>query len=165
VIAVILSGDDFGLAPSLNEGIIRAHLEGCLTSASFCANGPAAEAAAEAARRCPDLEIGLHLTLVEERPASPPDSIPSLVDADGRFLPSGLAFARKWLAGAIDPDAVRRELRAQLDRTLQLGLRPTHLDSHDHIHVLPGLLELVVDEMRAAGLTRLRLPLEQTSVS
>lgn len=165
VIAAIISGDDFGLAPAINEGVVRAHTQGCLTSASLCPCGPAADQAARAARALPELGVGLHLTLVEERPLSPPGSVPSLVGPEGGFPPSGVVFARRWLAGLIRPQDVRRELRAQFDWMTQRGLAPTHLDSHDHIHVLPGILELVIDEMKRAGLTRLRIPWERIPLS
>lgn len=158
--AVILHGDDFGLAPAINAGILEAHEHGCLTSASLSVAGPAAEEAAAAARGFPELGIGLHLTLVEERPVSAPASIPSLLDGDGRFFASGVAFARRWWAGRIRADEARCEIRAQLARVRDLGVSLTHLDSHDHVHVLPGLFEIVVEEMAGAGLRRLRIPLE-----
>lgn len=158
--AVILNGDDFGLAPAINDGILAAHEHGCLTSASLSIVGPAAEEAAAAARGLPGLGIGLHLTLVDERPISDPASIPSLVDGDGRFFASGVAFARRWWAGRIRGEEARREIRAQFARARDLGVSLTHLDSHDHVHVLPGLFEILVEEMARAGLRRLRIPLE-----
>jgi hopanoid biosynthesis associated protein HpnK len=164
VIAVILSGDDFGLAPAINEGIALAHARGCLTSASLSVAGPAAEDAAAKVRNLPSLGVGLHLTLVGERPVSRPAEVPSLVDPDGRFPPGACSFARLWLSRRIRPSEVRREVRAQIERARELGVSLTHLDSHQHLHVLPGLLETVLEEMGRAGLRRLRIPLETARV-
>lgn len=164
MIAAIFSGDDFGLAPAINEGILRAHAEGCLTSASLVVGGPAAEAAALAARDYPELGVGLHLTLVDERPVSDPKTIPSLVRADGRFYPDGTTFARHWFARQIRGEEVRHEIRAQFARAEALGVRLTHLDSHDHVHVLPGLFELLLDEMDRVGLRRLRIPFDTAGI-
>src|SRR5262245_7323677 len=160
VISVILSGDDFGLAPAINEGIALAHAQGCLTSASLSVAGPAAEDAASRARSLPSLGVGLHLTLVAERPVSRAGDVPTLVAGDGRFHPSAAAFATRWLSRRIRPEEVRREVRAQLERARALGISLTHLDSHQHVHVLPGLLPIVLEEMGGAGLRRLRIPLE-----
>ena len=158
--AVILNGDDFGLAEPINEGILQAHEQGCLTSASLSVAGPAVESAVAGAARCPELGVGLHLTLVGERPVSDPATVPSLVDGSGRFHPGGMSFALRWFAGRIRAVEARREVRAQLARAAALGVRLTHVDSHDHIHVLPGLFEIVVEEMERGGLKRLRIPFE-----
>ncbi len=160
MIAAIVSGDDFGLAPAINEGILKAHVHGCLTSASLIVVGSAAEEAAAAALDHPKLGVGLHLTLVAERPLSALNDVPTLVGADGRFCSSATTFAQRWTRGLIRRDEVRLEIRRQLERCGELGIEPTHLDSHQHLHVLPGLTDLVVREMQHAGIGRLRIPLE-----
>jgi hopanoid biosynthesis associated protein HpnK len=164
MIAAILNGDDFGLAPAINEGILKAHREGCLTSASLSVVGPAAEAAAMAAADEPELGVGLHLTLVDEWPVSDPEAIPSLLMENGRFYPDGSTFARCWLGQKVRRSEVRREIRAQLALAQQLGVHLTHLDSHDHVHVLPGLFEIILEEMESVGLKRLRIPLEAAGI-
>ncbi len=159
----IISGDDFGLAPRINAGILRAHRDGILTSASISVAGPVAEAAAEAARSCPNLGIGLHLTLVAEKPVSNPELIPSMIDRDGRLHLHAFHFARRWLAGRIRQAEVREEIRAQLSLARRMGLEPTHLDAHQHLHVLPGVFEIVLEEMQRFGLSRVRIPLEHVT--
>lgn len=157
---VILNGDDFGLAPAINDGIVAGHVHGCLTSASLSVVGPAAEAAARAAMRHPDLGIGLHLTLVDERPACDPRRIPSLVNADGRFRRTGMELARAWLGGRIRTAEIEAEIVAQLQRAEALGLTLTHVDSHDHVHVLPGLFERILTLLSRAGVRCIRIPRE-----
>src|SRR5712691_7317373 len=98
---LIVNGDDFGLTIGVNAGIERACREGILRSASAMATGAALEDAAERRRQLPQLGIGLHLTLVCERPACRPDEVPSLVDRNGLLLPSYRAFLFRYLRGAI----------------------------------------------------------------
>src|SRR5271169_5712936 len=89
---LILNADDFGLTRGVNQGIIRAHREGILTSATLMATGPAFSDAAELARANPTLGIGCHLVLTGGIAVSPARDIPSLVDRNGR-LPSVSALA------------------------------------------------------------------------
>src|SRR2546428_5517569 len=65
---LIITGDDFGMSPGINLGIIEAHHCGILTSASLLVNRPASEAAAALARECPVLSLGLHLELATDDP-------------------------------------------------------------------------------------------------
>lgn len=161
---LIINGDDFGLAPAINQGIILAHQRGCLSSASLLVAGPAAEEAVQAARACPDLGLGLHLALHAERPVLPPETIPSLLDSKGRLPSNAYTFALRWRLGLIKREHARREIRAQLEKALDWGVKLTHLDGHGHLHVLPGLFEIVLEEMRRVGLTRVRIPLETAKV-
>jgi predicted glycoside hydrolase/deacetylase ChbG (UPF0249 family) len=76
---LIVNADDFGLAESVNRGIIVAHRDGILTSASLLANGSAFDQAIAASRQFPQLSVGVHLNISEGRPVSPAAQIPSLV--------------------------------------------------------------------------------------
>ncbi len=179
-IRAIINGDDFGLAASINEGVLEAHTHGYLTSTTLSVAGPAAEAAVRAAGACPQLGVGLHLTLVDEPPLSDPDTVSSLLDTDSaddsrsrdrlvdvlrpRMHRNGQRFALRWLAGRINAKELRAEIRLQLQRATELGLTLTHLDSHDHVHVLPGVIEIVLEEMSRQSLRCLRIPLEKRPV-
>src|SRR6185369_9066073 len=79
---LIVSGDDFGAAAEVNAAVIRAHREGVLTSTSLMVRGDAAAEAVALARATPTLAVGLHLVLVQGRPAAPPAEIPALVARD-----------------------------------------------------------------------------------
>ena len=83
---LIVNADDFGLTTRVNDGVLEAHGRGILTSASIMPVGRAFDHAARLARETPALDIGIHLTLVEERPLLPGHEIPSLVGPEGRFL-------------------------------------------------------------------------------
>jgi predicted glycoside hydrolase/deacetylase ChbG (UPF0249 family) len=75
--ALIVNGDDFGLTPGVNTGILEAHLRGILTSASLFANAPSTEEAILIARRTPTLGIGCHLMLVDGYPLLPGSQVPT----------------------------------------------------------------------------------------
>ena len=155
---IIFNADDFGLSSSINEAVYNAAKQGLLTSASLCVTGPAAKEAADIALSLPDLSIGLHITLVGEPPASRASRIPTLTDAQGRLFRSGKEFAIRWLTGRISPSDVRREISEQWTLANDLGVPITHFDSHDHIHVLPGVLEICLGVAAANNVRRLRIP-------
>lgn len=95
---IIINGDDFGFSEGQNLGIIKAHKEGILTSTTAMAGGPALSHGMALAKECPDLSIGVHLTLDALRPLSPLDRIPSLVDEHGKFVrfPMAPLFLSRW---------------------------------------------------------------------
>ncbi len=152
---MIFHGDDFGLTGAVNDGILEAYDRGLLRSTSLIVSGIAAEDAARAVRRSPGLDVGLHATLVEERPVLPPGRIPSLV-TDGRFLPDFRSVALRYAVGRWRPAEACAEIAAQWDRLAELGLLASHCDGHQHLHLLPGLLPAVVEQARARGIRFVR---------
>lgn len=128
---LILHGDDLGVAHSVNVASLDALDRGAITSASVMMPTPWVTEVAAYAKSHPDADIGLHLTLTSEwqtyrwGSVESKDRVPSLLDADGTF-PSDVppVVARAKAA------EVERELRAQVERALAMGIHPTHLDSH-----------------------------------
>jgi hopanoid biosynthesis associated protein HpnK len=157
---LIVNADDLGLTARVNEGVLEAHFRGILTSASIMAVGREFDHAAQLARASPSLDIGVHLTLIEEAPLLPCNEIRSLVGATGRFLYHADRFVLRYLAGRIDLIEVRRELAAQCRRVLDAGLLPRHLDSHQHLHLLPGVLDVVIELGQEFGIPAIRWPHE-----
>jgi predicted glycoside hydrolase/deacetylase ChbG (UPF0249 family) len=137
---LFVNADDFGLTEGVSRGILEALAAGVVggTTAMVCAAG----GPERLGRLGPGIagRVGLHLQLTGGRPCLPPEEIPSLVTEEGLFPRKKVAVAN------VDPDAVRREWRAQLARFRDAGLAPSHLDSHHHIHkrpeVFPVFLEL-----------------------
>ena len=160
---LIVHADDFGLSEKVNEGIVDAHRNGILTSTSIMACAPAFDHAVRLAKETPSLDIGVHLTLVEEPPLTDPAKIPSLVDETGHFHKHVTVFAKRYFQGLINPDEVRVELDAQITRILDAGLKVSHLDSHQHVHMLPGILSVAQDLGRKHGIAPMRLPREPVS--
>jgi hopanoid biosynthesis associated protein HpnK len=152
---LIVSGDDLGLHPGINAGVLRCHREGIVTSASLCPNGAAFEDAVAGLRGAPDLDVGIHLTLVGESPTLPADRLPTL--APGGRLPGHFTSLFLRLAlGRVRESEVEEELTAQVARARDAGLRPSHLDSHQHVHLHPALLPIVVRVARRFGIGAMR---------
>lgn len=138
---LIVTADDVGLHRGLTEGAIRAHTAGIVTACSIVANGAAFEHAVERLRDMPALAVGVHLTLVEERPLA--HNVPSLVGSSGLFHESYLSFLPRYLLGRISMADVERELRMQIERVLGTGLEITHVNGHQHLHLLPEIFTMV----------------------
>jgi hopanoid biosynthesis associated protein HpnK len=161
---LIVTADDFGAAPAVNEAVERAHREGVLTAASLMVGASGAADAVRRARALPSLRVGLHLVLVEGRPVLPPDRVPLLVDADGRF--------RTDMAGAgarifFLPAARRQlaaEVRAQFEAFAATGLPLDHVNAHKHFHLHPTIAGAVLREAARFGCRAARVPIEPRAV-
>lgn len=134
---LIVTADDVGLHPGMTAGAVRAHQEGVVTACSIVAVGAAFEDAVARLRDVPSLAVGVHLALVEER------SLTGL-----RFPKKYTSFVPLYLARVIPLRGIETELRAQIERVLQSGLQITHLNGHQHLHLLPRIFAVVA---RLAG--------------
>ena len=151
---LILHADDLGVAHAVNAASLDALERGAISSASVMMPTPWVTEVAAWARAHPDHDLGLHLTLTSEWKSyrwgsvAPADRVPSLLDSAGTFpsdVPPVVARAK--------PAEVELELRAQVERALAIGLRPTHLDSHMGANFTsPELIATYVKVARAYGL-------------
>ena len=158
---LVINADDFGLSAGVNRGILEAHHAGSVTSTSLLVNLPAFHDAVLSAGRAPRLGVGLHLNLTAGAPVSPAATVPSLCDrATGRFSPLRRLVARA-LAGRIARAEVMLECTAQVDRFRASGLPLTHLDSHRHVHLLPGVWGPVGEVARRLGIPVVRMPFDR----
>ncbi|HWZ96770.1 MAG TPA: polysaccharide deacetylase family protein [Candidatus Dormibacteraeota bacterium] len=129
---LIVHGDDLGATHSVNAANIKALESNGINSASIMVPCPWFPEIADYAKSHPDTDFGLHLTLTSERvyyrwgPVAARDKVPSLVDSNGYFHHDWSAETR------IDPKDVETEIRAQIARALAMGVKPTHLDSHQN---------------------------------
>jgi predicted glycoside hydrolase/deacetylase ChbG (UPF0249 family) len=160
---LLVVADDLGLTPGVNAGIADAFRRGIVTSASLLANTAHFSATVTLARELPGLKVGLHLTLVGGAPVLPPGRIPSLVSRGGRFRESWRSLLPAWAAGRIRAKEVEAEWRAQIARAADAGIRPAHLDSHQHLHLLPALWRIALGLAREFRIPRIRLPRESGS--
>jgi len=140
---IIVHADDLGETHAVDAAAIKAIEGGTINSASLMVPCPWFPEMADYAKAHPDADFGLHLTLTAERvyyrwsPVAPADKVPSLVDANGYFH-------HDWdpnehiLASKINAREVEIELRAQIERALAMGVRPTHLDSHQYRLIMSG---------------------------
>lgn len=141
---IIFNADDFGISRGVNAAICEAHNKGILNSASLMVNQEFAAEAVEAAKKMPNLEMGLHLNLTNEIPAARPEDIPLLVDADGK-LKNG--FVKLLLLSIFRPrkfaTEVEKEIRAQVQKYVATGLKMAHIDGHRHVHLIPAVFKIL----------------------
>ena len=108
----------------------------------------------------PQLGVGLHFDLTTGAPVSPPGAVPSLVDRRSGAFVSLPRLALRALTGRLRAEEVATECAAQLGRLRAAGVSVTHLDSHRHVHALPGVWAPVVATARDAGVRIVRVPVE-----
>jgi predicted glycoside hydrolase/deacetylase ChbG (UPF0249 family) len=159
---LVVNADDLGLTVGVNDGIFSAHDRGILTGASLMANAAATAHAIRRLRSRPTLGIGVHLTLVDGAPMLPPDRVPTLVQDGGRFHESWKPFIVSCLAGRVSMEEVERELTVQIERVLDDGIRPTHLDAHKHVHAYPPIFAIVSRLAERFRIRAVRVPYEGT---
>lgn len=157
---VIVTADDFGASVQVNEAVELAHRDGILTAASLMVTGNAAADAVARATWMPRLGVGLHLVLVEGRPALPPARLPALVGSDGLFRPDMLRAALRIFA---DPRA-RRQLEAEVEAQFAMfagtGLPLDHVNAHKHFHLHPTIASAVLRIGPKYGMRAVRAPFE-----
>lgn len=157
---LIVNADDFGISEAVNRGIVEAHDRGIVTSASLMATGKAFEHAVELQRSRPRLAVGVHLVLTEHRPLTGA-AARTLVGPDGKFEPHLTHLLGRQLRRRISLAEVRRELAAQIERVRAAGIAISHLDGHQHAHVLPGVAQVVAELAASHGIAAVRYPAER----
>lgn len=154
---LIVNADDFGRHELINRAVERAFNEGCLRSATLMAGGAAFDDAVDLAKRYPRLGVGIHFTLANGNPVLPPDEIPSLVTEEGTFYGDYITFLKRYVSGKVSLAEVRSELAAQLEKISRTGLKLTHFDSHQHLHHVPGITEIVLDLAASRNIPAMRV--------
>ena len=161
---VVITADDFGLAPEVNDAVEKAHKDGILTAASLMVGAPAAADAIARAKALPRLAVGLHLVLVEGRPTLPPGEVPDLIDTAGYFRTD-----MAWLGFDIFArPAVRAQMRAEIEAQFRAfaatGLALDHVNAHKHFHLHPTVAGAIIEIGQRYGLGSLRVPREPVSI-
>jgi predicted glycoside hydrolase/deacetylase ChbG (UPF0249 family) len=150
---LIVNADDYGRAPSVSAGIRQAHQQGIVTSTTAMMNMPGVVAELRTAlAECPNLGLGVHLSLTAGVPVLPPERLPAIVGlADGLRFPK---LDRLFEAATNLPvEEVKAEWRAQIEKFIRAtGRPPTHLDSHHHTSYLtPPMFSAMLDLAREHG--------------
>ena len=145
---MIVNADDFGFTRDVNEGIVEAHRAGIVTATTMMANGAAFVHAAILAHETPSLDVGCHLVLVQGR---------SVLDPSREFPATIKDLVKALLRKEI---SVYEELRAQVRKTIEAGVRPSHLDTHKHTHLFPPVLNAVARIAREFRIPWVRRPFD-----
>lgn len=161
-VRLIINADDFGLTTGVNRAIAELHRAGVLTSATLMATGSAFDDAVSIAHANPTLGVGCHIVLTDGIPVSHPNSIPTLLGADGKtFRPSLVDFLQALLRGAIQEDDIAREATAQIQKLQRAGIDVTHLDTHKHTHLFPAVTRPLLHLAQRCSIGAIRNPFEQ----
>lgn len=145
-ISLIIHADDIGMCYSANKASIEAYEKGVVSSGSLMAPAPWFMEAAAYFGSHPEFDVGVHITLTSEwklyrwPPVAPKDKVPGLVSKDGFMYRTS-----EEVAEHADGREVEAEIRAQIERVLEFGIKPTHLDTHmGTVHYRPEFLEAYV---------------------
>ncbi len=153
---LIVNADDFGLSEAISKGILHASEQGIVTSTSVVVNGKYFREGINLLKNT-RLDVGIHLSLVGgEKPIT--GTIDGLVDENGFFFKGYKDVIPRIIANRYDRKALRDELFEQVRLLKDAGREVTHIDSHQHLHILPGLGELVMEIARNFNIRWVRLP-------
>jgi chitin disaccharide deacetylase len=157
----ILSADDFGISPGVNNAVIEAHKNGYLTHTSVMANMPfARDACTRRNNEAPGLHVGLHLNLSVGSPISHAASVRALVGGDGRFRHGFLGLLLLPVFTYRNNEIlcqVETEIESQIVECLRYGVRPEHIDSHRHIHTIPWIFNITLKLAKKYNIDRVRI--------
>lgn len=159
---LIINADDFGISRGVNIGIVEAAAAKVVTSASVIVNLPDFADALDRALSVPVLSLGLHLNFTVGRPLT---AARSLTRRDtGEFFSLPVLAARASL-GLLDASDIERECLAQIDRMIDAGFPPTHLDGHRHVHAHPAISPAVGRAAASREILHVRVPREPLRVN
>ena len=145
---IIVTADDLGLARSINDGIAKACREGIVSSVSVI---PTGEAFGDALKVIKDLglkEIGAHLSLTETKPLL----------SSSKFYKNHNQFFKNIFFGKVDLEWVYKELKAQLELLKEADVKIAHINSHEHIHMIPEILNIFILLAKEFNISALRYP-------
>jgi len=155
-IQIIVNADDLGMSAEVNEAIFRGMENGVITSATMLSNGSAVAAAARKLDRFPNCSFGVHLNLTEFQPLSEESRTALSQILDERSCFHGNAIREVRITAPM-LRAVYWEWCAQIDNLIRLGVQPSHLDAHHHVHTIPQMLPVLAALRRRYRIRKARI--------
>jgi len=140
---LIINADDFGINSNVNKAIVNCFQKDIISSATLMANMDGFDEAVELAKihgfvNC----IGLHVNLIEGKSLTDLSGT-GLTDSNGFFIMNAIKNFRIFFSSELQIK-IKNEIIAQYNKLLEHGIRPTHIDSHVHVHILPYLVSIFV---------------------
>lgn len=163
---LIINADDFGLTAGVNRAIAEAHQRGIVTSATLMANSQAFDEAVAIARSATgnNFSVGCHVVLLDGEPLLPATQVPSLLEPKNGascFRESLNGFAVASFRHQLNSEEIEAETAAQIGRLQASGIQPSHLDTHKHAHMFPGVLRPLLQAAKSKGVGAVRNPFGQ----
>ena len=157
---LIVTGDDFGISIPVNEAIEAAHSNGILTSTCLMVGEPEQQDAVSRAKRLPDLGVGLHIVVVRGKTTLPTDQLPNIT-SNGVFDDNLVRAGFRYFFSPKARRQLRAEIRAQFEAFQVTGLALDHVNAHNHMHLHPTVLSLILENAAEFGIKAIRLPAEK----
>ena len=157
---LIVTGDDFGLSLPVNRAIETAFADGILTTTCLMMGAPEVGDAVARAKKHPDLAVGLHVVVARGRSVLPHREIPDLTDRNGRFDNNLVRAGVQYFFSPTVRRQLAAEIRAQFEAFRKTGLPLDHVNAHNHMHLHPTVLRLILDIGRDYGMNAVRVPFE-----
>jgi predicted glycoside hydrolase/deacetylase ChbG (UPF0249 family) len=161
---LIVNADDLGWTEGVNRAIVDAHREGLVTSSSLLANGRAFASALAAAQTNPQLGVGVHLNLSDGPPTAPAEEVRGLLNEGGDLEEGPESLLLRIASRGLALQEVEREWDAQIQKVRDAGIRPTHLDGHKHVQMLPGLFEIALRLAKKHAIHAIRVAHEESTL-
>lgn len=140
---IIITADDYGLCPEVNQAIEECLAIGTVTSTNVMMNMISDQDVVDLRVRFPKASIGIHWTVTQGQPALPRTQVASLVNDRGFFYPLD-EFKHRLILGKIKLNEIQAELQAQFRKMCLLGYQPVYWNTHQNIHLWPGLYQMCV---------------------
>jgi predicted glycoside hydrolase/deacetylase ChbG (UPF0249 family) len=152
---LIVNADDFGYGPGVNRGIIDAARHGAVTATGVFANAGELEKQIEPLLDVEHLDTGVHLNLTHGSPLA--EEMCALTRSEGGRFPGILALLKALISGRITLELVEREWRTQIDQCISSGMEVRFLNSHEHVHMLPGVFTVAERLAAEYGIPHIRV--------
>lgn len=163
---LIINADDAGLSGEINSAIKKCFERGVITGTSLIASGESFSQACDMLKEIGKSDAGVHLTLTGcLKPCTKiPSAVATVLEDRKAFPESYFGFMARYYRGIIHPEHVYLEFANQIQKVISRGFTVTHLDSHEHVHMFPGVLKVVIALAKEYSIPYVRLPLEPWSV-
>jgi predicted glycoside hydrolase/deacetylase ChbG (UPF0249 family) len=155
-VRIIVNADDLGISEPVNEAIFQGLQSGVITSATMLSNGSAVRAAAQKLHLFPECSFGVHLNLTEFGPLCQGSytDLASILDKNKFFNGNSIREVRIGLPML---RAIFREWCSQIENLMRLGVEPSHLDAHHHVHTIPQMLPVLAALRRRYKINKVRI--------
>jgi predicted glycoside hydrolase/deacetylase ChbG (UPF0249 family) len=164
-IRLVVNADGFGLSAARTRGILAAHRDGIVTSTSVLGNATDPEAVKADLGQVPNLGVGVLLSLEDGSPVAKPETVPSLLDGNGRFPSRPREIFLNWAKVAMQPSHIEVEFDAQVARLRDIGLGIDHLCARGSVGFLPVVAQAMESVARRHGIPGLRTTVERPTLA